>query len=226
MSKDRPNTLNQRNRFELKNKVKSVRIALKQGEDLHINVVQLSDVLGCKISPTAVEESIDQIHVSELKIYVAKALIAAGATLLLVTLIFSSALHRSPEDEHNWVLPAASILVLLGLVIFAGIILLRVERSRSLRTLSDFRNDGLETEDMFDEFEAFRTWGLKNTPHIGLALSQDRFLPLPDEVWKNTDLGGDTFRNGRVLSRHDQSAKICRLMMNGIQLFKFTSFQN
>ena len=42
---------------------------------------------------------------------------------------------------------------------------------------------------MFDEFEAFRTLGLKNTPHIEFALSQDRFLPLPDEVWKNTDLG-------------------------------------
>ena len=189
MSKDRSNTLNQQNRFRLKNKGKSARIALKQAENLHNNVVHLSVVLGCKISPTAADESINQTRISELKIYVAKALIAAGATLLLVTLIFSSALHRISENEHNWVLSAVPILFLLSLAIFAGFILLRVEKSRSLKTLSDFKNEGLETKDMFDEFEAFRIWGFKNTPHIGFALSQDRFLPLPDEVWKNTDLG-------------------------------------
>lgn len=204
MSKDRPNTLNQRNRFGLKNKVKSTRIALKQAEDLQNNVVQLSEVLGCKISPTAADESINQTRTSELKIYVAKALIAAGATLLVVTLIFSSALHRISENEHNWVLPAVSILVLLSLAIFAGLILLRLEKSRSLKALSDFKNEGLETKDMFNEFEAFRTWGLKNTPHIGFALSQDRFLPLPKDVWKNTDLGvilfGTEAQRRRVLN--------------------------
>jgi len=172
---------------------KPARPTLEEPVKIAYETIGLAEHLGCRFMPTALEETYGQRHRSEREVLVGKALLVVGSALMFCTIAFywiGTLLHNDEPVAFRitWGIRSLVFIGLMSIPIIGGYVLLKREKSRSMRNLKDLEHMGFETREMHAEFEAFRLNGLKSKPTIGFALTKGRLLTLPEDVWQSPDL--------------------------------------
>lgn len=169
----------------------SKRALLAPPETLSIETVDFQPSIGCKLSAEAVEKSVDQIGKSNSKRQQAKALLVVGTALLLIGCWYAFSSYPTfakNASQITWALRSILAIGIPSLAVIASRVILNVERSREIPSLPDLQNGGFETKEMRATYERFRLWALKQSPKLLFALSDNRFLTLPNEIWSSPHL--------------------------------------
>ena len=169
------------------------RLSLEEPVNITYDTIDVAEHLGCRLTPTALDQTYGHRNWSSQKIVLAKALLVFGSVLMLCTLAYywlSAPWHNEESIGFriNWGIHSLIVLGLMSLPIICGIVLLRTEKSRLLRRLEDLKHSGFETKEMNTEFDVFKSMGLACKPKIGFALTENRLLTVPEEVWQSPDL--------------------------------------
>ena len=187
---------------------KTEKLPLAAPETLSISPVYISDELGCELNPDAVEQSIGQSRASKFNIKIGKAALLVGVAFLLPSSLYiyfaflehvftpetiehgfdSQITDYGPKSEVNWIIPGFITIGFSALLIAGGFSVIRAENSRAHRRLTSFKHAGFKTPAMKDWYEEFRIWVDKARPKIYLAMSEGRFVTLPDQIWAYPDL--------------------------------------
>jgi len=151
------------------------------------------NLLGCRLSRSSVDQSLDQQRRTNSTILIAVTLMIVGAfiTVTMVILAAISSITVSsdiPNSGVNWFHRSFSTTGIPAALVLGGFLLFRRERSRMIRPIYELEYGGFETLAMKREFEDFRRWGRESLPDMGFRLPNNRYLRLPDYIWDRADL--------------------------------------
>ena len=174
-------------------KAKPMRIGLSKPETQAFNTVSLNDKLECRLNPVALEQSIEQNKKSKLKTLIGWLLLGIGMAVLMISALYAFSIYSKITDNPTstklaWFFKSMVTLGLVVLAPLAGAVLLKTEKSRLIRPLTEMKNGGFETPDMQVSFREFCAWASAYRPKIGFVLTKRRILYLPDNIWSHPSL--------------------------------------